>query len=93
MLQPKEPAPKHTGRKRKFESVIGDMESERKRALEVFEKIQKKKPVLDASRAANKHLAEEQKSGKKVQKSGKKSKSQIKKMNGAKKSRKKGGRR
>jgi regulator of ribosome biosynthesis len=53
---PKEPAPKHTGRKRKFESVIGDMESERKRALEVFEKIQKKKPVLDASRVCYRHL-------------------------------------
>jgi hypothetical protein len=49
--------------------------------------------TLTILQAANKHLAEEQKSGKKVQKSGKKSKSQIKKMNGAKKSRKKGGRR
>lgn len=57
---PKEKETKKKGQKRKFESVTGDFTSEKKRALDVWEKINNKKPVLDVTKGVNKHIANEQ---------------------------------
>jgi len=57
---PKEKETKNKGQKRKFESVTGDFTSEKKRALDIWDKINNKKPVLDVTKGVNKHIANEQ---------------------------------
>jgi len=57
---PKEKESKQRGQKRKFESVTGDISSEKKRALDIWDKINNKKPMLDVTKGVNKHIANEQ---------------------------------
>jgi len=70
---PKEKENKKRGKKRTFESVTGSALSEKERALEVWNKINKK-PILDVTKGVNKHIVNEQRntaSQKKDNKSGK----------------------
>lgn len=77
---PKEKIQRKTGKKRKFEPVVGDMSSERSRSMELAEKIARKEP-LDINKAVSQHITETQKrsSGSKKQGSvkGKKGKGKI----------------
>lgn len=56
---PKEKAPKNTGKKRKFEPLIGDFSSERHKQLELLKLMDGKKPKLDITKAVNKQMREE----------------------------------
>jgi len=56
---PKEKESKKKGLKRKFESVTGNFTSEKQRALDVWDKINKK-PAIDVTKGVNKHIANEQ---------------------------------
>lgn len=47
------------GKKRRFGPVLGDLESEKKRHLELARSLSQKKPTLDLTRAVNKQLREE----------------------------------
>lgn len=58
---PKEQPNKNTGIKRKFESVAGDMVSEKKRSLDIWNKINKPE-ALNVTKAVNKKLASDQES-------------------------------
>lgn len=58
---PKEQPNKNAGKKRKFETVAGDMVSEKKRALDIWNKINKTE-VLNVNKAVNKKLATDQES-------------------------------
>ncbi|XP_026216925.1 ribosome biogenesis regulatory protein homolog [Anabas testudineus] len=55
---PKEKAPK-TGKKRKFEPLIGDFSNERQKQLELLKIMDGKKPKLDITKAVNKQMREE----------------------------------
>ncbi|XP_054841218.1 ribosome biogenesis regulatory protein homolog [Eublepharis macularius] len=61
---PKEPpAPKSAGpggRKRRFGPVLGDLEGEKKRQLELARSLSAKKPPLDLTRAVNKQLRQDE---------------------------------
>ncbi|XP_063155416.1 ribosome biogenesis regulatory protein homolog [Candoia aspera] len=61
---PKEPAAAQTstarGKKRRFEPLLGDLEREKKRHLELARSLSNKKPPLDLTRAVNKQLREEE---------------------------------
>ncbi|KAJ6664027.1 hypothetical protein lerEdw1_008981 [Lerista edwardsae] len=89
---PKEsPAPPSSGargKKRRFEPVLGDLEGERKRHLELARSLSKKKPPLDLTRAVNKQLREEEASaagakGKKRGQRGKRARRQQQRPGGA----------
>lgn len=56
---PKEKAPRNTGKKRKFEPLIGNFSSERDRQLELLKVMDSKKPKLDITKAVNKQMREE----------------------------------
>ncbi|XP_049421612.1 ribosome biogenesis regulatory protein homolog [Epinephelus fuscoguttatus] len=56
---PKEKAPKNTGKKRKFEPLIGDFSSEKQKQLELLRVLDSKKPKLDITKAVNKQMREE----------------------------------
>lgn len=56
---PKEKAAKNTGKKRKFEPVIGDFSNERQKQLELLKVMDSKKPKLDITKAVNKQMREE----------------------------------
>lgn len=56
---PKEKAPRNTGKKRKFEPLIGNFSSERERQLELLKVMDSKKPKLDITKAVNKQMREE----------------------------------
>lgn len=56
---PKEKAPKSTGKKRKFQPLIGNFSSERERQLELLKVMDSKKPRLDITKAVNKQMREE----------------------------------
>lgn len=56
---PKEKENKKTGLKRKFESVSGDISGEKRRALDIWEKLNKSN-TLDVTKAVNKHISNEQ---------------------------------
>lgn len=58
---PKEQPTKNAGKKRKFESVAGDMVSEKKRALDIWHKLNKPE-ALNVTKAVNKKLATDQES-------------------------------
>jgi len=57
---PKEKDNKKQGKKRTFEAVTGSVQSEKDRALEVWNKLSNKKPVLDVTKGVNKQMAMEQ---------------------------------
>ncbi|KAF7234934.1 hypothetical protein EYD10_18193 [Varanus komodoensis] len=48
------------GKKRRFASLLGDLEGEKKRQLELVRSLSSKKPLLDMTRAVNKQLREEE---------------------------------
>ncbi|XP_056155629.1 ribosome biogenesis regulatory protein homolog [Lampris incognitus] len=56
---PKEKPPRKTGKKRKFEPLIGDFSAERRRQLELLQVMDSKKPRLDVTRAVNKQMRED----------------------------------
>ncbi|XP_067042982.1 ribosome biogenesis regulatory protein homolog [Acropora muricata] len=68
-MLPKEKLPKKTGKKRKFEPVVGDLSGERSRNLELAMKIARKEP-LDITKALNQHIAETEKSASEANKMG-----------------------
>ncbi|CAB1427576.1 unnamed protein product [Pleuronectes platessa] len=56
---PKEKAPKNTGKRRKFEALIGDFSGERKKQLEFLRVLGTKSPQLNITKAVNKQMREE----------------------------------
>ncbi|CAG5895932.1 ribosome biogenesis regulatory protein homolog [Menidia menidia] len=56
---PKEKPPKNTGKKRKFEPLIGDFSNEKQRQLELLRVLDSKKPKLDITKAVNTQMREE----------------------------------
>ncbi|XP_070709051.1 ribosome biogenesis regulatory protein homolog [Pempheris klunzingeri] len=56
---PKEKPPKNTGKRRKFEPLIGDFSNERQKQLELLKLMDSKKPKLDITKAVNKQMREE----------------------------------
>ncbi|XP_029385172.1 ribosome biogenesis regulatory protein homolog [Echeneis naucrates] len=56
---PKEKAPKNTGKKRKFQPLIGDFSNEKQKQLELLKIMDSKKPTLDVTKAVNKQMREE----------------------------------
>ncbi|XP_072234719.1 ribosome biogenesis regulatory protein homolog [Leuresthes tenuis] len=56
---PKEKPPKNTGKKRKFEPLIGDFANERQKQLELLKNINSKKPKLDITKAVNTQMRED----------------------------------
>uniref|UniRef100_UPI00358ECDED ribosome biogenesis regulatory protein homolog n=1 Tax=Myxine glutinosa TaxID=7769 RepID=UPI00358ECDED len=57
---PKEKKPRGTGKRRKFEPLIGDFLHEKERQLGILSKISNKEPKLDVTKAVNKHVLEEE---------------------------------
>lgn len=55
---PKEKPPK-TGKKRKFEPLIGDFSNEKQKQLELLKILDSKKPHMDITKAVNKQMREE----------------------------------
>ncbi|KAM3593274.1 uncharacterized protein V6R79_009056 [Siganus canaliculatus] len=55
----KEKAPKNTGKKRKFDPLIGSFSDERQKQLELLKTMDNKKPKLDVTKAVNKQMREE----------------------------------
>ncbi|XP_041824384.1 ribosome biogenesis regulatory protein homolog [Melanotaenia boesemani] len=55
----KEKPPKNTGKKRKFEPLIGDFSNEKQKQLELLQVIGSKTPKLDITKAVNKQMREE----------------------------------
>ncbi|XP_044195755.1 ribosome biogenesis regulatory protein homolog [Thunnus albacares] len=56
---PKEKPPRNTGKKRKFQPLIGDFSSEKQKQLELLKIMDSKKPKLDITKAVNKQMREE----------------------------------
>lgn len=56
---PKEKTPKNTGKKRKFQPLIGDFSSEKQKQLDLLKVMDSKKPRLDITKAVNKQMREE----------------------------------
>ncbi|XP_076617010.1 ribosome biogenesis regulatory protein homolog [Chaetodon auriga] len=56
---PKEKPPKNTGKKRKFEPLIGNFSNEKQKQLELLKIMDSKKPKLDITKAVNKQMREE----------------------------------
>ncbi|XP_042366384.1 ribosome biogenesis regulatory protein homolog [Plectropomus leopardus] len=56
---PKEKAPKNTGKKRKFEPLIGNFSTEKQKQLELLKLMDSKKPKLDITKAVNKQMRED----------------------------------
>ncbi|XP_069007786.1 ribosome biogenesis regulatory protein homolog [Embiotoca jacksoni] len=56
---PKEKPAKNSGKKRKFEPLIGDFSNERQKQLELLKMLGSKKPKLDITKAVNKQMREE----------------------------------
>lgn len=58
---PREKAPRNTGKKRKFQPLIGDFSSEKQKQLDLLKVMDSKKPRLDITKAVNKQMREEDK--------------------------------
>nr|CBN81938.1 Ribosome biogenesis regulatory protein homolog [Dicentrarchus labrax] len=56
---PKEKPPKNTGKRRKFEPLIGNFGTEKQKQLELLKLMDSKKPRLDITKAVNKQMREE----------------------------------
>ncbi|XP_061095732.1 ribosome biogenesis regulatory protein homolog [Conger conger] len=56
---PKEKAPRNTGKKRKFQPLIGDFSTEKQKQLDILKIMDGKKPRLDINKAVNKQMREE----------------------------------
>lgn len=55
----KEKAPKNSGKRRKFEPLIGDFSSEKQRQLDLLKVLDSKRPRLDITRAVNTQMRQE----------------------------------
>ncbi|XP_062985926.1 ribosome biogenesis regulatory protein homolog [Elgaria multicarinata webbii] len=96
---PKEPpAPQSAsrGKKRRFAPLLGDLEGEKKRQLELVRSLSSKKSPLDLTRAVNKQLREEEAQaagakGKKREQRGKRARRQQQRPGGGAKGKKSGG--
>ncbi|XP_077126708.1 ribosome biogenesis regulatory protein homolog [Ranitomeya variabilis] len=73
---PQEKEPKNTGKKRKFQPLLGDFGAERSKQLEILKIMDSKKPKMDVTKAVNKQMRQEdaEASAKKRKKSSKKGK-------------------
>ncbi|XP_065114337.1 ribosome biogenesis regulatory protein homolog [Paramisgurnus dabryanus] len=56
---PKEKTPKNTGKKRKFQPLIGDFGSEKQKQLDLLKLMDSKNPRLNITKAVNKQMREE----------------------------------
>lgn len=56
---PKEKAPRNTGKKRKFQPLIGNFSTERDHQLELLKVMDSKKPKLNIAKAVSKQMREE----------------------------------
>ncbi|XP_070784352.1 ribosome biogenesis regulatory protein homolog [Enoplosus armatus] len=56
---PKEKPPKNTGKRRKFEPLVGNFSKEREKQLELLKTMDSKRPKLDITKAVNKQMREE----------------------------------
>ncbi|KAM5158136.1 ribosome biogenesis regulatory protein homolog isoform 2-T2 [Mantella aurantiaca] len=56
---PKEKEPKNTGKKRKFQPLVGDFGAEKNKQLEMLKIMDSKKPRLDVTKAVNRQMREE----------------------------------
>ncbi|MEQ2235283.1 Rhodanese- sulfurtransferase [Ilyodon furcidens] len=56
---PKEKPPKNSGKKRKFEPLIGDFSTEKQKQLELLKLMGSKMPKLDITKAVNTQMREE----------------------------------
>ncbi|XP_071341347.1 ribosome biogenesis regulatory protein homolog [Trachinotus anak] len=56
---PREKPAKNTGKKRKFEPLIGDFSNEKQKQLELLKTMDSKKAKLDITKAVNKQMREE----------------------------------
>ncbi|KAL0156656.1 hypothetical protein M9458_047902 [Cirrhinus mrigala] len=56
---PKEKTPKNTGKKRKFQPLIGDFSSEKQKQLDLLKVMDSKRPRFDMTKAVNKQMREE----------------------------------
>lgn len=56
---PKEKPPRNTGKRRKFEPLIGDFSNEKQKQLELLKVMDSKRPKLDITKAVNKQMREE----------------------------------
>nr|AAI54207.1 Rrs1 protein [Danio rerio] len=56
---PKEKPARNTGKKRKFQPLIGDFSSEKQKQLDLLKVMDSKKPRLDITKAVNKQMREE----------------------------------
>lgn len=56
---PKEKPAKNTGKKRKFDPLIGDFSNEKQKQLDLLKVMDGKKPRLDITKAVNKQMREE----------------------------------
>ncbi|XP_017572229.1 ribosome biogenesis regulatory protein homolog [Pygocentrus nattereri] len=57
---PKEKGPKNTGKKRKFQPLLGDFSSEKQKQLELLKVLESKRPRVDITKAVNKQMREEE---------------------------------
>ncbi|XP_037550384.1 ribosome biogenesis regulatory protein homolog [Nematolebias whitei] len=55
----KEKAPKNSGKRRKFEPLIGDFSSEKQKQLELLKVLDSKRPKLDVTKAVNAQMRQE----------------------------------
>lgn len=56
---PKEKPLKNTGKKRKFEPIIGDFSNEKQKQLDLLKVMDSKKPKMDMTKAVNKQMRED----------------------------------
>lgn len=56
---PKEKATKNTGKKRKFQPLIGNFSDERQKQLDILNVMDSKKPRIDMTKAVNRQMREE----------------------------------
>ncbi|TRY69897.1 hypothetical protein DNTS_015358 [Danionella cerebrum] len=56
---PKEKPPRNTGKKRKFQPLIGDFNIEKQKQLDLLKLIESKKPRINITQAVNKQMREE----------------------------------
>lgn len=55
-----EPTPKQSGKKTKFDPLVGVHSEEKERSINVLKKVTRKKEILDTKKATNKLISEEQ---------------------------------
>ncbi|XP_066536245.1 ribosome biogenesis regulatory protein homolog [Hoplias malabaricus] len=57
---PKEKGPRNTGKKRKFQPLLGDFSSEKQKQLELLKVMDSKRPRVDITKAVNKQMREDE---------------------------------